>query len=63
LIEGLLAMLTDKLGEAEATKSPEAPPAIAALRDKVRTSVLANLEKPNGVSLPSVPKPPEWKSH
>ncbi|MEO8874932.1 MAG: flotillin family protein, partial [Polyangiaceae bacterium] len=64
LIEGLLAMLSDKLGEAEATtKTPDAPPAIAALRDKVRSSVMASLEKPNGKAVSTVEVPVVWKSH
>jgi uncharacterized membrane protein YqiK len=66
LMEGLLAMLTDKLGEAEkATTAVDAPPAIQALRDKVRASVMTSLEKPNGVTPPSVPlgTTVEWKSH
>lgn len=62
LIEGLLAMLSDKLGEIEAQKTPgssqEVPAAVNALRDKVRAQVFASLETTNGKAKPGV----TWKS-
>lgn len=62
LVEGLLAMLSDKLGEIEAStgkeRSNEAPTQVNALRDKVRTQVLQSLETANGSA-----KASEWKSH
>lgn len=65
LIDGLLALLTEKLGDLEdkpgVPGAPKAPLPPNPMRDKVRSQMLASLEKTNGVNGTNAPSV-HWKA-